>query len=212
MDDFLHNLRSGKLKQPDRTNRSYGDPQYKNKRNVMDRRKRDSEAKETSERLSAIKEMLQSVAETQKRMVDWHAARAKIEERKTRALEIVARSLYRLANPQATDVEDLFPLLSKQISMEVDRTAAATPDRNQEDASRAGTNGDGDMDQDKFNGDGNRKELYDLIHKMRKDGTSWEKIARQIASQGIPTISGRGNWRGVMVKNLYEKMNTGKYN
>ena len=42
MDDFLHNLRSGKLKQSDRSNRSYGDSQYKGgqRRNAMDRRKK----------------------------------------------------------------------------------------------------------------------------------------------------------------------------
>ena len=71
MDDFLHNLRSGKLKQPDRSGRTYGDPQYKNKRNLMDRRKRDQDSKESFERLNVIKEILETVSETQKRMAEY---------------------------------------------------------------------------------------------------------------------------------------------
>lgn len=205
MDDFLHNLRSGKLKQPDRTNRSYGDSQYKNKRNVMDRRKRDFEAKETSERLSAIKEMLESVAETQKRMADYHQTLTKVEERKAKSLEIIARSLYRMAFPQAADVDDL---LSSHAASTKAETGTATKIET-EDAAQTEHASRENSDQDKLNGD-HRKEIFNLIQRMRKDGTSWEKIARQIASQGIPTISGRGSWRGVMVKNLFEKMNSDK--
>lgn len=205
MDDFLHNLRSGKLKQPDRTNRSYGDSQYKNKRNVMDRRKRDFEAKETSERLSAIKEMLESVADTQKRMADYHQTLTKVEERKAKSLEIIARSLYRMAFPQATDVDDL---LSSHPALTETETGTATKIET-EDAAPAEYAYQEGSDQDKVNGD-HRKEIFNLIQRMRKDGNSWEKIARQIASQGLPTISGRGSWRGVMVKNLFEKMNSNK--
>ena len=51
-----------------------------------------------------------------------------------------------------------------------------------------------------------RKEVFDLIGKMREEGLNWEKIARSIATQGYPTVSGKGSWRGVMAKNLYEKM------
>jgi hypothetical protein len=204
MDDFLHNLRSGKLKQPDRTNRSFGDSQYKNKRNVMDRRKRESEAKETSERLSALKEILESVAETQKRMVNYQQSRIKIEERKAESLEIIARGVYRLAFPQASDADDVFsaaPTMTRTETETVsdigaDVMAVETESVKQENANH-----------DRLDTD-NRKEILDLIQAMRKDGNSWEKIARQIASQGIPTVSGRGSWRGVMVKNLYEKMNS----
>ena len=206
MDDFLHNLRSGKLKQPDRTNRSFGDSQYKNKRNVMDRRKRESEAKETTERLSAIKEILESVAETQKRMVDYHQSRIKIEERKAKSLEIISRSMYRLAFPEKSGTDDVFSSVSAMTRSE---TEAAS-----EIGSHSGTVHTESPKQEKSNHDSpnayNRREIMDMIRTMRKDGNSWEKIARQIASQGIPTVSGRGSWRGVMVKNLYEKMNPGK--
>ena len=85
MDDFLHNLRSGKLKQPDRSNRPYSDPQYKGgqRRNAMDRRKKELDA---FERLNAVKEALESISETQKRMAEAYEARTRAEERKARAM------------------------------------------------------------------------------------------------------------------------------
>ena len=207
MDDFLHNLRSGKLKQTDRSNRSYGDPQYKNKRNMMDRRKRDHEAKESSEKLGAIKELLESVSETQLRMAELYEVRIKAEERKAKALEVLAKNIYRMANPDAQDADDLFSTADSNPSIGHSDTA-------QEEGNIGGISESSDdvamvenINHSKLNA-GNRKKLFKLIHKMCEDSVSWEKIARQIASQGFPTVSGRGSWRGVMVKNLYEKMNT----
>jgi hypothetical protein len=44
-----------------------------------------------------------------------------------------------------------------------------------------------------------------MIGQMRADGQNWEKIARHIAEKGYPTVSGRGTWRGITVKNLFDK-------
>jgi hypothetical protein len=49
MDDFLHNLRSGKLKQPDRGRRDYTDYKGPQRRAGNERRKPDYYAKVTSE-------------------------------------------------------------------------------------------------------------------------------------------------------------------
>ena len=69
MDDFLHNLRSGKLKQGDRSNRPYDKGGAR--RNMMDRRKGHYDNnKESSERLNAIKEVLEALTETQKRVAE----------------------------------------------------------------------------------------------------------------------------------------------
>lgn len=208
MDDFLHNLRSGKLKQPDRSNRNYGDPQYKGKRNVADRRKREYEAKESFERLNAIKEILESVAETQKRMATSYENRTKAEERKAKALEVLAQSVYRMANPKATDTENLFAQPESIPAIEAHEEIVETGDLITENASTAEPINEAQADQNKL-GAGSRKQLYKLIQKMRDKGVSWEQISRRITAQGFPTVSGRGNWRGGMVKNLYEKMNAG---
>lgn len=214
MDDFLHNLRSGKLKQPDRSGRSYNDPQYKGgpRRNVMDRRKRDYGNKESYERLEAIKEVLETLAETQKRMAEAYEARTQAEERKARAMEVLAQNLYRMINPEATDADALFsvpvpvpssadvqthgsdiPPSESEFGTRTDRLAQDAPDKDNTSSTRLSTT--------------DRQKVVSITEKMRKEGNSWEHIARHIAAQGFPTLSGKGFWRGVMVKNLYEKVN-----
>ncbi len=195
MDDFLHNLRSGKLKQQDRS-RSYNDPQYKSgqRRGAMDRRKKELEA---FERLNAVKEVLETISETQKRMADAYEERTRAENRKARAMEVLAKNLYQMLNPNAQNVDTLFapepdaetvpePVQSIEVPSEDDDTEAAS-------APQKLTNKQ-------------RQALFNLIGEMRDAGTKWEQIARHIAAEGYPTASGKGTWRGVMAKNLYEKM------
>lgn len=203
MDDFLHNLRSGKLKQADRGNRSYNDSQYKGsqRRNAMDRRKREME---TFERLNAVKEVLDNIAETQQRMAVAYETRTQAEVRKARALEVLAQNIYRMANPDAKDVEALFAsepaaeLLPSPPKKVVDD--ASTPPN---DASTP-PNKDDQKPAKLSNKD--REVLFGQILQLRNEGQSWEKIARHIADQGYPTSTGRGIWRGITAKNLYEKM------
>lgn len=220
MDDFLHNLRSGKLKQPDRGNRPYGD-QFKGgqRRNVNDRRKRDFESKESFERLNAIKDVLETLAETQKRMAKAYEARNQAEERKARAMEVLAMNIYKMINPQATDVDALFaPSLVENAPEEMEMVTEVAGKENEfvedlEDPSDF-IDESVEMDAEQFDkeklGGNSRRKLFKLIDTLRSEGTSWVKIASQINSQGYPTISGRGSWRGAMVKNLYEKMSAEK--
>ena len=201
MDDFLHNLRSGKLKQQDRT-RSYSDPQYKGgqRRNVMDRRKKELEA---FERLTAVKEVLEAISQTQKRMADAYEARTRAENRKARALEILAQNIYRMLNPDAQNVEDLFaPETASGAVAPVDEMMTVD-DQNSETAE---AEADSTPDSTRKLSDEQRQTLFELISQMREDGSKWEQIARHIASKGYPTVSGKGTWRGVMAKNIYEKM------
>ena len=227
MDDFLHNLRSGKLKQADRGNRNYNDPQYKNaqRRNMMDRRnKREMDNKESFERLNAIKEVLESLSETQKRMALAYEARTRAEERKARAMEILAKNLYKMLNPEANNIEELFSFSEQtQISAQPDASDEEEK-QSEEDVVMVAENQDDDeldaqADEDDEDGAGNKKlnesdrlTIVQMTTEMREEGQSWEKIARQIAAQGYPTISGKGTWRGVMVKNLFEKMEAEQFN
>jgi chemotaxis protein histidine kinase CheA len=195
MDDFLHNLRSGKLKQQDR-GRSYNDPQYKSgqRRGAMDRRKKELE---TFERLNAIKEVLETIAETQKSMAEAYAERTQAENRKARAMEVLAKNLYQMLNPKAKDVDALFatePATEKAIQST--KAIESPSDNTEKDATSAPKKLTNEQ----------RQSLFNLIGEMRDSGSKWEQIARHIASKGYPTISGKGIWRGVMAKNLYEKM------
>lgn len=210
MDDFLHNLRSGKLKQSDRSNRSYGDSQYKGgqRRNAMDRRKKELDA---FERLSAVKDALESISSTQKRMAEAYEARTRAEERKARAMEVLAKNIYRMLNPEAKDVDELFkpepvtiaaPPEEEPAAEEPEEMAAEKPE---EMAAEEASDPDSDIQPRKL-AESERQRLFVIIDRMRIAGDNWEKIARHIASQGFSTVSGKGSWRGIMAKNLYEKM------
>ncbi len=194
MDDFLHNLRSGKLKQHDRSNRSFNDPQYKggHRRGMVDRRKKDQEV---FERLNAVKEVLEGISETQKRMADAYEARIQAENRKAKAMEVLAVNIYRMLNPNADNAEMLF---AQQLPAE-----SVPPNESQ--ASPAPPEAATDKQADTKLTPEDREALCQMIGGLRDDGWNWEKIAREIASQGYPTVSGKGIWRGVMVKNLYGK-------
>ncbi|MDA8138120.1 MAG: hypothetical protein M0036_05635 [Desulfobacteraceae bacterium] len=257
MDDFLHNLRSGKLKQGG-GNRPYNDPQYKGgaRRNPMDRRnKGHHDNKESTERLNAIKEVLENLDKTQKKMADAYIARTRAEERKARAMEILAKNLYKMLNPNAQDVDQLFaeepapipvreevcaPVDSdsdrgnrnEDFDDEQDGNDASEPrfsdseeaydevsDEDEEDFNTDeeldADNEGGDDEDENENGDRptkarltevDRHTLFSVIGQMREAGEGWEKIARHISAQGYPTISGKGQWRGIMVKTLFEKM------
>lgn len=193
MDDFLHNLRSGKLKQQDR-NRSYNDPQYKSgqRRGAMDRRKKELE---TFERLNAVKEVLEAISETQKRMADAYEERTRAENRKARAMEVLAKNLYQMLNPNARNVDTLFAT-EPEPTAEPAQAIEAPPEASDTEAVPAPRKLTDDQ----------RQSLFSLIGEMRDAGNKWEQIARHIAAEGYPTASGKGTWRGVMAKNLYEKM------
>jgi hypothetical protein len=196
MDDFLHNLRSGKLKQQqDRSGRSYGDQQYKGgqRRPYVDRRKKTSD---NPEQLNALKDALDVVNETHKRIASAQEALAESEERKAKALEIIADNLHRLFN------KDIAPrdLVEKPAAI-----AAPTSKTDSQDASESIPPKNEDATAKKLT-ERAKKSVFNLIHSMRDAGDGWEKIARAVAAKGYPTVSGKGQWRGVMVKNLYEKM------
>jgi hypothetical protein len=257
MDDFLHNLRSGKLKQVDRSNRPYNDQQFKGgqRRNLDRRNKGHFENKDSSERLNAIKEVLEALVENQKQMAEAYQARTQAEERKARAMEVIAKNLYRMLNPNATDADDVFASSEPQTSFRPNvepsgrnvepsgHTATANvsdfrpnlyeDEEEEEDAAEALADEAGRAEEanasdaeeseeaaveDETESTGmvrassgrltgeERHKLFRLIDRLRTDGLGWEKIARHLTAQGHPTISGKGTWRGIMVKNLHEKM------
>ncbi|MCP4749207.1 MAG: hypothetical protein GY874_24190 [Desulfobacteraceae bacterium] len=218
MDDFLHNLRSGKLKQSDRGNRQYNDSQYKaQRRNTMNQRKRqEPDNKDTLEHLSAIKEALESLAQTQKKMTVSYEGLIKAEERKATALEVLAKNICSIINPSAINLDNLFSS-SKQSAVKPEQRDLFSADESDE-------NGDCETDMDELApkprieshrkaikiakklSNRDRQSIYSLAVRMREAGNSWENIARIVASKDYPTVSGKGTWRGVMVKSLYEKM------
>ena len=166
----------------------------------MDRRKKELE---TFERLNAVKEVLEAISETQKRMAKAYEERTQAENRKARAMEVLAKNLYQMLNPNARNVDALFapePEAEAEPAIEPVKVIEAASEDTNTDTAAASTPKKLTTEQ--------RQALFNLIGEMRDSGTKWEQIARHIASQGYPTASGKGTWRGVMAKNLYEKMIT----
>ena len=170
MDDFLHNLRSGKLKQSDRGRRDYSDYKGPQRRAGSERRRTDYYAKVTGENFALVKDALESLAEQQKRIAD--------------ALETIAA---RMTLPS----DGAAPQAPKPSTATKDAVLPAKADEKWPSA------GPKLVDQD-------RPRLVRLIASMRENGQSWEKIARQLIDKSVPTVSGKGTWRGVAVKKFWD--------
>jgi len=180
MDDFLHNLRSGKLKQPDRGRRDYSDYKGPQRRAGSERRRTDYYAKVTGENFALVKDALESLAEQQKRIADALAARTDAESRIADALETIAARLAITAG--STD--------SPAPAAEESTPAVPTDDDWHSSGPKL-------AEQD-------RPRLIQLIGDMRKNGQSWEKIARHMIEKSVPTVSGKGTWRGTAVKKFWD--------
>ncbi len=191
MDDFLHNLRSGKLKQQDR-NRSIYNDQYKGKRrSSMDHRRKvdHHDAKETAERLDAIKGILEGISQTQKRMAEAYEAASRAEVRKAEALETIASGLKQwLGSAQGPQSR---PAVAAGADSEPGSAAGTAP----ADGKTGGRMSEGE-----------RKVVFNIIDQMRQAGESWTNIARHLGEKGYGTVSGKGVWRGQGVKTFYTRM------
>ncbi|BBO79865.1 hypothetical protein DSCO28_04310 [Desulfosarcina ovata subsp. sediminis] len=196
MDDFLHNLRSGKLKQPDRGRRDYTDYKGPQRRTTgNDRRRTDYYAKVTNENFALIKETLDVLSENQKRIADTITAQTKMEERIANAIEALVTMMGRQWGhegplPQGVETVGRPPQGDTAEPLPVSAPAAAKP--------QASATDDSDANEDE------PPSLIDMIANMRTEGDSWEKIARHFDNQQIPTVSGKGKWRGPAVKKFWD--------
>ena len=193
MDDFLHNLRSGKLKQPDRGRRDYTDYKGPQRRAGNERRKPDYYAKVTSENFALVKDSLDVLADQQKRIAEAMAARKKTDARIADALETIAAMMGRHLG-----YENDLPRHSEAMEGEPYEDAGdiLVPDQVVDQFADIGTGNQKISDEDK-------PKLLNIIAAMRDEGDSWEKIARHMDDQNIPTVSGKGKWRGPAIKKFW---------
>jgi hypothetical protein len=49
-----------------------------------------------------------------------------------------------------------------------------------------------------------KPKLMAIIGALRAEGDSWEKIARRMDERNIPTVSGKGKWRGPAIKKIWD--------
>lgn len=191
MDDFLHNLRSGKLKQPDRGRRDYSDYKGPQRRGSSERRRTDYYAKVTGENFALVKDSLDNLAQQQKRIADALGTRTDAESRIADALESIAAMLGRqVGTDESSPVKE------------------ETSDKPADSAPATDGGEDWKISGQKLS-DRDRPKLMQNIASMREAGQSWEKIARQMIEQAVPTVSGKGLWRGPAVKKFWDA-NAGK--
>jgi len=182
MNDFLQSLRNGTLKRQDRNRKNYDKPQYRNGERGGNRDKRSGHMNKplSSGDMGEIKKMLQGLSD--------NAELARIaQERSAEALERIARSLQAMTPagqqyPETAQPVAPVPEIETASSTEtpVAEDNANTPSS---DDSRAGTTA--------------------VIQNMKDNGSSFEAIARHLNDQGVPTFSGKGEWRAQNVSRAY---------
>ena len=182
MDDFLHNLRSGKYKRKVKDRRQYEGPNYKGteRRTGRDRRNGVIERLESSlsELVPEVKSTMTSLLELQKRMVALLEENLKSETRKVRALEGLTAAVSELASAKVSPMGGgaLAGYPEPEPTVQISESE--------------------------------RKDIEQKIIQLRDDGLSYEKIARSLMETRTPTFSGKGKWHGQTVQKIY-KLATG---
>jgi len=194
MDDFLHNLRSGKLKQPDRGRRDYTDYKGPQRRAGNERRKPDYYAKVTSENFTLVKGSLDVLADHQKHIAEAMATSNKTDIRIADALEAIAAMMKRHWGYENDLPQDSEPIEAQPNG---DTGESLVPGEVVDNFAGIDTGSKKLSDIDK-------PRLMAIIAAMRADGNSWEKIARHMDERDIPTASGKGKWRGPAIKKFWD--------
>ena len=180
MSDFLHSLRSGKFKRTD--NRSYNDPKYRG----SNRRSENGRRQGAQHQLAAAEQITASVKDAFTEIKSVLEDIAANQNRLADAIESIAEILkQRLTN-------SFEPMADKQSSLEADSGIDVL-----DDSSKQVVNTENH----------DHEQLLEQILGLREKGFSYDKIAQQLESEGVPIISGKGKWRGQTVSRLCKQMN-----
>lgn len=217
MNDFLHNLRT-KNKRFDGNRRQYPNSQYQDRRNGKDNRSKPNQAVNAAleqlsltltENLPLIKSLLEGISENQKSLAKAEERRAGAEERKAAVMETVVEivkqwgdgnlNLPDLNKINFSEVSELETNTEKNDDDEPlttdDSTICSEP--SEEPTLAAELHSPEEL---------SREQVLDIISKMRREGSTYELIARHLDSREIPTFSRKGKWRGQTIHRLYQKM------
>ncbi len=183
MDDFLYKLRNSRKKTGYDRNRRNQDNYSPRADRSKPKGKKPQNLPVGVDHLSAIRRTLETIAENQKQMLEAELRRRDVEERKARALEDIARLMGRREQDAAQPVSDRreTPQPREAADADADAPGAARPSR------------------------ADRERILKIIHGLREKGQTYEGIARHLETQNIPTLSGRGKWRGQTIYRLYKE-------
>ncbi len=202
MNDFLHNLRSGKMQRPERHRKPYAGHQKTGheRGKAKDFRNGRYGKNIEAEKLNKITQIIASIAESQKLIAASQERKAKAEERKVDILESFVELIKQIVSPDSLKPDSSKPDSSKTDSSKTDNKSADLETNLAPEVMLQ------KIDQPEKPNDANKKKTLDLIQSMRKDGMSYEKVANYLDSNKIPTFSGRGKWRGQTIHRLCNKV------
>ena len=203
MDDFLHQLRNGNTRRYDRPRKTYEGNQYNNdKRRPPNQTKYTTRPQTESEHLPIIRKTLEDIAANQTRQLQIGERRVVAEERKAEAMETIAAWLGRQSAPQtlaqapetlAQAPETLAKAPEEKLAKAPETLAQVldpTPEEVQVSPERPAAP------------TYQRSDIVEMINNLRKEGMSYEKMALHLENENVPTLSGRGRWRGQSVYRL----------
>jgi hypothetical protein len=182
MDDFLYNVRTGAHKRQDGNRKQYGN--YSNRGHDRQRaregRNGSLQRDGNQDQWSVIRKTLEDISGDQKRIAEASEREAKAAERQAEALENISVCLGYVPPPKAT------------VAPDIDETPPVSPLETEQPE---------DIPVE-ISAEAEREKIMAMILDMRKQNVSYVKIAAHLTSMGIPTFSGRGQWRGHAVSTL----------
>jgi hypothetical protein len=192
MNDFLHSLRNNNRRY-DRNRKSYDNNSnynHNDRRRPKDgnyRHQRKNVDQETLAEIREIKKNLQGMVANQAKLIDVIERIAVVlEQGRLTAATTAGATTDQGAAPSAkpSSQGDLAPFRAAK------KSAAAD---------------DVDADGNHVGETDNRHHVITRINRLRAKGLSYEKIAYQLDSEKVPTLSGRGKWRGQSVYRLFQQ-------
>ena len=188
MNDFLHSLRTGKDKRYDRNRGRHDTQSYRpgDRHMASDRRKRGNYSKSNiaENAYVTIAKLLPQVKTLLETIITERGDFQRLEERRTVAMERIANYLKIIAGDDSAE-----PELKQAIEVSADSQADLATNENVVLKSK-----DPDMT------------AIEKIQTLRAQGLSYDKIARALQDDNIPTPSGRGTWRGQTVSKLLKSL------
>jgi len=178
VDDFIHNLRTGNTRRYDRNRRYDGGNQYPN----GDKR-RPKDGKLPVRRMSLDADQFVVIKNALESVAEAFQQQANAAKRRAAAKESIAESMKSIAgfleSRQASDILDALKRLAD----------------NDQTGMQASLNAD-------------RDKVMSIIQELRDRNISYEKIALHLENEGIPTFSGKGQWRGQTIHRLHQRLQT----
>ncbi len=199
MDDFIYNVRTGNIKNMNRSNRRFDNNRFKgqdrpyksnNRHPVKEQRKGYVNYRSLStDQFSVLKELLGTIADNQKRQVTLAESVASNQERQTAAIEKIAEHLGNLVKAPLEPAQGITSPEPTEKTEPAETTPPIEAGNHVETPAKPKT----------------RSELVALITQMRDQRLSYDKIASEFEIRHIPTLSGRGQWRGQTIYRLFKE-------